>query len=134
MECQELEPNCGEQVLINVLVYAFCWSFGGAIQVRQTFLEFLFVRSCITNLLIQVCRTFLELLFVRSVLCVILNTQIQVHQTFLELLFVQSCVSNFCFEHISILCFEHIYQTTSLRLRTKNLRKLFFKHFFLICS
>jgi hypothetical protein len=33
MECQELEPNCGEQVLINVLIYAFCWSFGGAIQV-----------------------------------------------------------------------------------------------------
>ena len=33
MECLDLEPNCGEPVLINALLYAFCWSFGGTIQV-----------------------------------------------------------------------------------------------------
>ena len=33
IECQDLDSNSGEQVLINVLIFAFCWSFGGALQV-----------------------------------------------------------------------------------------------------
>ena len=34
MESQDLEPNCGEPILINLLIFAFCWSFGGTIQVH----------------------------------------------------------------------------------------------------